>query len=226
MQKYAIIICFIVVLIYYFQTGYTQVNDAGRDWNVSSAFSNSDAAAKLMSDTHSKIIVFLRYLKYKYHIDEADDVHDGLVEDTREITHSSAIHSPNDTYNIIDHLLDNYNPDVIYENDPRWSTDTSYTIDKGASMYVCLRDKQNPNQLVDPDIFMFVMLHEMSHIANYNGWGHEEDFWTVFKFILHEAVLSGIYKPVNYAISPVTYCGLKVDYSPLYNTSLRDLWVG
>jgi hypothetical protein len=159
-------------------------------------------------------------LRKKYHIDEPDDVIAAEGD-----AHQRAIQLPNDLYQIIDHLLDNYNPDVFYENDPRYSTETSYTVNKGDSMYICLRRKDDPTKLVDENILFFAHLHESAHIANYRGWGHENDFWAVFKFLLHEAQLCGVYVPTNYAKAPVDFCGLKVNYSPLYDASVPSLWI-
>ncbi len=221
----AFCIVMIVLIVYYNTLGNTiQVVANDRKWNVSPGYDNANSAANLLSKTHRTMIEFMRTLKKKYHIDEPTDSYLGTITDHSMGSHNAVINNPNDTYNIINHLLDNYNPDVFYENDPRFSTDTSYTQDKGASMHICLRRKDDSNQLVDPGILLFVMLHEMSHIANYNGWGHERDFWIVFKFILHEAKLAGIYEPVDYSKYPIDYCGLYVNYSPYFNDDLPSLW--
>jgi hypothetical protein len=162
------------------------------------------------------MINFLRYIKNKYHIDETADVIKGEGE----------LHGgfSQDAFLIMDNILNNYNPETIYENDPRnLSGDTSYTVNKGDKMFVCVRNKDNPNKFVDYNTFVFVVLHEASHIGNYNGWGHDQRFWTVFKFILREAVNFGIYKPVNYDKYPVNYCGLEITYQPLYDKTLPDI---
>lgn len=216
-----LLLAFIIVLslMFYYQTYTIQVEANDRNWNVSAGYDNATDAANLLSATHRSMIDFMRTLKKKYHIDEPLDY---ITDHHSE--HNNIINDPRDTYNIINHLLDNYNPDVFYENDPRFSTDTSYTKDKGASMHICLRRKDNPSQLVDAGILKFVMLHEMSHIANYNGWGHERDFWMVFKFILHEAKQAGCYEPIDYSKYPIDYCGLFVNYSPYFNDELPCLW--
>jgi len=78
--------------------------------------------------------------------------------------------------------------------------------------------------LEDIETVFFVMLHECAHIANYNGWGHDTRFWTVFKFIIHEAVLAGVYTPIDYAKHPKEYCGISVYYQPLFDDALSNLW--
>lgn len=212
----AFVLVAVLLIIYFSRGNYTNVKVNNRQWHVIGDFSNKRDAAQLLAKTNSIMIEFFRVLKKKYHIDEPDDI---IAHDYIELRKH-----PGDVYNIIDNLLDNYNPDVFYENDPRGTTETSYTINKGSAMYVCLRNKVDPRGLVDPSALLFVMLHEASHIANYNGWGHGPDFWATFKFILHEAALAGIYTPVDYATYPVEYCGLSINYNPLYDESLPNLW--
>lgn len=119
----------------------------------------------------------------------------------------------------IDALLDGYNFERVYENDPRWSG-TSYTIAKGSGLYLCVREKTPPYKLVDEDTLYFVVLHELAHIANYDNTGHTDKFWAVFKMLLHEAQRFGHYKPRDYGKYPVTYCGLRITYNPYYDDSL------
>lgn len=197
----------------------TAVTAEEQQWHMVKDFKNKQDAAELLARTNASVMELLRYLKKKYHIDEPDDVIAAEGE-----THAKIKNAPGDLYNIVNNLLDNYNPEVFYETDPRNTNETSYTVDKGARMYICLRDKVDPNRLVDQSTLLFVMLHEASHIANYKSYGHGTDFWTIFKFILHEAEEAGIYKPINYAVHPVNYCGLIVQYSPLYDNSLPNLW--
>jgi hypothetical protein len=187
-------------------------------WYVAD-YENKAEAAQILSRMNSKLIRFMRALKKKYHIDEPADVA------TKEgPQHDKVVGAPHDVYNIVSHLLHNYNPEVFYENDPRHSADTTYTIDKGSAMYICIRNKQRPYDFVDDNTLIFTILHECSHIANYTGWGHDIKFWTVFKFILHEAVAAGIYEPVYYDKHPVLFCGLNIDYQPLYDNNLANLW--
>lgn len=112
-------------------------------------------------------------------------------------------------------FLANYNSDVFVENDMN-SSDTSYSENKGQKIVVCLRDKTRPPEypLVDENTVMFVILHEMSHLMT-ETIGHTPEFWGNFKRVLHDAVKLGIYKPVNYSHTPVSYCGMKITDSPL-----------
>jgi len=124
---------------------------------------------------------------------------------------------------LIERLNKNYNPDNIVEMSPD-NTDghTSYVENKGDVIAYCLRHKST-DKLHDEDHIMFVNLHEISHLADKNI-GHEKTFWSIFKFILHEAEEAGIYKPVQYRDHPFDYCnGLYVDYNPYYDNSLQPV---
>jgi len=213
-----ILIILLLLFAWYYMRRTTSIPAAGRSWQVVGKYENAQSAAELADRVHSQIIVFFKYLKKKYHIDETDDFIAGEYE-----SHSAVVNNPNDTYKMVDFLLDNYNPDVIYENDPRFSMETSYTINKGESMHMCLRNKDDVNTLVDYETLLFTWLHEISHIANYNGWHHEPPFWVVFKFILQEAEAAGIYTPIDYSKTPVVFCGLDIPYNPYYDKSLPNL---
>jgi hypothetical protein len=112
-------------------------------------------------------------------------------------------------------FLARFRPDAFVENDMN-SADTSYSENKGQKIVVCLRDKKNaPNYpVIDKNTVMFVMLHEVSHLAT-ETIGHTSEFWANFKRILHDAVQIGIYSPVNYSREPVRYCGMMITDSPI-----------
>ena len=196
----------------------------GEYQHVLSEYNNRQEAAKLMASVKLDIIKFLAHLKTKYHIDETDDQIAAEGDLHRQIVagNDTAV----DIHKIIDALLDNYNYERIFENRPGGlKSETSVTINKGEKMYYCMRDIKNKNKLIDKNTLMFVILHEISHIANYNGWDHTDRFWTVFAFILHEAVEFGIYTPVDYKAHPINYCGLDIGHSPYYDETIRKLWL-
>lgn len=199
-------VCIIVVLIflyYIYETRITSISIRGDQYKVIAGYKNKQEAAQTIAQLNDSMISFLRYLREKYR------------------THPTA-----DVRNIINSILINYNPESIVENDPRFSTNTAYTLDKGRKIVLCVRNKQPPYDIVDFNTLMFVVLHEVGgHIGNYNGWQHTQRFWTIFKFILHEAVNFGIYAPIDYSVKPVVYCGLKIDYQPLFDEKLPKLWL-
>ncbi len=198
----------ILALLYvYFMPDYRTIVIDGRKWNVIADYDNAPEAAALLAAVHRDMLAFMKYLIAKYRITQIPAVEPADM----------------DLFTIVSTLVKNYNPDEFYENDPRFSSETSYTKGKGASMYICLRHRADPKQLVDRSMLFFVILHEMAHIGNYNGWAHKPRFWEVFKFLLTEAKNSGIYVPVNYAKAPGTYCGLEVGYNPLFDPSIKNM---
>jgi len=208
-----------ILMVICIQDSRVSIYDGPRNWQVIAGYGNRREAAQLLGKVNHNLIEFMRVLKIKYHIDETDDVINGEGH-----VHARVLADISDTHNIVSNILDNYNPDMIYENDARGDgKETSYTVNKGAAMYVCLRNKLNPNALVDYDTLLFVMLHEISHIGNYRGWGHGDDFWQIFQFILREAYLAGIYTPIDYSKSPRNYCGLKIEYNPLFDPKIVPL---
>jgi len=214
----ALIIIIIIVIIFSTRESRVKICDnitkCKREWNLLAEYPNKAEAAHLLSKLHISMINFMRYLKLKYKISVTDEEINS--EDEKKYKNNYA-------YKIVSAILKNYNPDNFYENNPKTSKETSFTVNKGESMYLCLRTKENPHKLVNYDILMFVMLHEISHIGNYDGWGHDKKFWTVFKFILHEAKNSGVYTPTDYRIYPENYCGLNVRYNPYYDDTLLDI---
>jgi hypothetical protein len=121
-------------------------------------------------------------------------------------------------------LLARYNPDRIVENSPLDpSKDTSYTIDKGRVLALCLRnrgrDGAGPGALHDDGVLTFVLLHEMAHIAS-DEVGHPPGFWRTFKWLLLEAEAAGLYWSPDYAREPLVYCGLRIAYNPRYDADL------
>jgi hypothetical protein len=92
---------------------------------------------------------------------------------------------------------------------------SSYTINKGELMALCLRHKTENHPFHDYNTLQFVMIHELSHIASISE-GHNQEFIDNFRFLLREAKSLGYYEPVNYSKAPINYCGIKVTNNPYY----------
>jgi len=86
---------------------------------------------------------------------------------------------------------------------------TSYTLNKGELMVICLRAKFL-RTVHDFNIIFYVCIHELAHIAS-NNIGHDEEFESNFKFLLKEAIRLNLYMSVDYRKTPADYCGIKVD---------------
>jgi hypothetical protein len=111
-------------------------------------------------------------------------------------------------------LVENYNQDILSEGniDKRYTT---YTIDKH-DINVCLRTRDSYDKPYDINLLMYVLLHELSHLCNYdrNGTpiiGHGKEFLTIFKFLIDESIEIKAYTYVDYALKPVDYCDLTLN---------------
>ena len=205
---------------------------------------DSAAAAALMNEITTRNDKLLEYLKDKYDTTSASTNPDksGRID----VVPSSGLY-PSDLENVnweqlqnsqtsgveireylherIHQLMTNYNTNRLYEISPLNKTGvTSYAEDK-STLILCLR-KKTPNErgeyeLHDINTMMFVVLHELAHMMN-DRWGHDKEsrFWTLFKFLLANAVECGVYKPIDYSYHPITYCGLRLSYNPYYDARL------
>lgn len=90
---------------------------------------------------------------------------------------------------------------------------TSYTVNKGEIISVCVRNKDN-DTFHEYQLLLFVIIHELAHVAS-TSFGHNDEFNENFIWLLNEATNVG-YQPQNYNENPVRYCGLDVKNNPLY----------
>lgn len=89
---------------------------------------------------------------------------------------------------------------------------TSYSVNKGEQLAICIRNKET-NAFLDMNTITFVALHELAHVMT-EEIGHTKTFWKNMKFLLEQGEKVNIYKPVDYSKSPVKYCGMTIDSSP------------
>lgn len=107
--------------------------------------------------------------------------------------------------------------DVIVRESAANSVYTSYTVNKGEQIIFCIRSKSITNLLKSNDIHdfnlvMYVMLHEISHVAC-PEYDHTPLFKRIFRFLCEEAIEMGIYKKIDFASSPQEYCGMGINES-------------
>ncbi len=134
-------------------------------------------------------------------------------------------HLKNLVHRLIDHLKQKYpenksvkllnqrfKPENLSEAS-KWSSGTSYSLNKGQQIVMCLRHKPG-DQFVDLNTLVFVTLHEMAHLAT-KSRGHTPEFWGNFKFLLLEAMGIGIYDYHAYHQMPIEYCGTEIKDTPL-----------
>tara|TARA_B100001758_G_scaffold149166_1_gene128578 strand:- start:1395 stop:1994 length:600 start_codon:yes stop_codon:yes gene_type:complete len=183
----SVIFCIILFIILYFSITYynnrnhTYVKaDDGNQYRVQITEDNKESA-NLLSDAITRVKTLLEHLKKS----ESQDI--------RTKT-----------------LLSRFNPDNITENDPQEmkSGVTSYTVNKGEKIVVCLR--QRNNNFVEINTLMYVIIHELAHICDLTSQQHDEKFWNNFEWLLEHAVNIGIYNYVNYSKDEEPYCGMNI----------------
>lgn len=204
MQKViAITVVVVILVVAYYGTRTNTVRmkspyDANY-YNVCPDYDNTDEVLRSFSRLNAQIITLLSHMRTKY-----------LSPGAR---HSKYIKT------VVTSALYRYNPEVIYENAPTGRS-TSYTVFKGVRLHICARQKDDPHRLVDYEVLKFVGLHELAHIAAFDVVDHPPQFWSVFKFVLKEAIQAGIYKPINFRQYKMPYCGMMVNYNPLYDNKI------
>ena len=112
-------------------------------------------------------------------------------------------------------IVKNFNADAISEGSEN-AKYTSYSVNKGEKVVLCLRSRDKNNKLMDLNTMMFVSLHELAHISS-KTIGHDEAFWNNFKWLLQHAVKTGIYQQQDFKQKPVEHCGIQITDSPLYH---------
>lgn len=182
----------------------------GLRYRVHENHTSPQRAADMLAKLNARIIALMRALREKYVRSPAGDLHP-------------------DRRAAVQKLLARYNPDNLAENSPKDpSGDTAYSLDKGALVAVCLREKRKSSgdtqldDLHDLDTLTFVTFHEMAHIA-IDEIDHPKKFWETFRFLLEEAEKAAVYFSPNFAERPVEYCGVKVDYNPRWDVSTSSI---
>lgn len=184
----------------------------GMMYRVHPNHADASKAADRLASTNKRLIQLLRHLKKKYGASGDSQLKAANPERT------AAVQA----------LLTRFNPDNIAENSPfDPSGDTSYVLDKGALMALCLRERPKGNlkgrtKMLDDSVTMFVAVHELTHIA-IDDVNHPARFWRAFKAMLEEANEIDLVPDTDFAKNPVDYCGLHVNYNPYYDATVRAI---
>ena len=93
---------------------------------------------------------------------------------------------------------------------------TSYSVNKGEKVYMCLRQRNEKEELVDENIITFVAIHELAHIGTVDI-GHTPLFWNNFGWLLKQAEEIQVYEYTDFSAHPVEYCGVKITDQPTYD---------
>ena len=113
--------------------------------------------------------------------------------------------------NISKKLKENYSYSILSEAaiDDRYTT---YTINK-QDMHICLRTRNQDEKLYDINLLMYVVLHELAHMCNYDDYynpiqGHGDEFREIFKILVLEGIKANVYRYDDYYKTPKEYCGI------------------
>jgi len=109
-------------------------------------------------------------------------------------------------------LLHSKAKDIVLVESTQDSAHTSYSMNKGEQIVFCLRTKRTGNKLHDLNLVMYVVLHEISHVAC-PEYGHGPLFKKIFAFLTQRAIDMGIYKKINFVEKPEEYCGMTINES-------------
>lgn len=142
----------------------------------------------------------------KYYVKKGKDID---PRESAEMLHALTINMSR----FVEEALDKYPMDPRLQNlKERWNgtlaevgrgSDIAYSLNK-RSIHICLR---NPDgDLEKMNTAMYVLLHEAAHVAS-DKYGHGDDFWDNFRFLLEVAEELGMYRYQNFEDNKVTFCG-------------------
>ena len=136
----------------------------------------------------------------------------GSISDTLKNLVNSLNENDDNKGKYIQKLKKSFNPEYITENIPG-SIYVAYSVNKGEELSLCIREKGS-EKFIDDNTIIFVAIHELSHIMTPET-GHTPLFWDNMKYLLEQASSQGIYMPVDYSQSPVNYCGMDINSTPM-----------
>ena len=125
------------------------------------------------------------------------------------VDHMRQVHS--EDYGV-KRMLNNLRLNSLIECDPHHKY-KSYSVNKGEELAICLRHTQEGYPFNDNNSIMFTTGHELAHVMN-KTVGHDESFWEYMRFNLEEMEKINLYQPIDYAKSPVQYCGMTINHTP------------
>jgi Zn-dependent protease with chaperone function len=195
--------------------GVVPVRAAYSRYRVHENLPNSEAAATRLAQLERRSALLLDHIFRRY-----------LLPTEQTMRSVGAATSP--AAQAARRLAARYSPDSLAENAPGIDG-TAFTIDKGEMIAMCLRENvpgaplavSRDGYRVD-DVLAFVFYHELGHVAA-NDFGHGDEFWSTFKWILLEAVDAGLVANLDFASRPTSYCGLKIDHNPLFDPDIAPL---
>lgn len=112
----------------------------------------------------------------------------------------------------VDLLISRYTRHSLMENIEL--DNTTYTINKGTEISVCLSTRDTHEKIYDINKLMFVIIHELAHVGS-KSYGHNAEFRVFFIYLLKKSIEIGIYKYEDYSNQPAEYCGITINTTPI-----------
>lgn len=189
---YLIIILF-VIFILFFKISYAKMtylkSDIDNKFYLVRDLHDKQIACNMLASIKNNIIILINYLK----------------------THKNDKYKD---YKINIERLEDKIYDVNISENPNKNKDTSYSINKGEELVLCLRSKNIPDTFHNNNLIFYVVLHEISHIASpfYEPEfkGHGPQFKRVFAFLTGVAIELNLYNKIDFNKNPEEYCGMYI----------------
>jgi len=99
-------------------------------------------------------------------------------------------------------------PFIKISENPLDNKYTSYSINKGEELVLCIRDKKT-KKIQDINDILYVAIHEIAHIGCLE-YGHTEIFNEINYYLLKKAVEYDYYKYIDYYKNNKPYCGIQL----------------
>lgn len=134
--------------------------------------------------------------------EKIDDIHEKLIKIGNHLTSRYSVYTPYEKKIVRRYLkVINYK-DLIYET--VYDKLVTYSVMK-KQISLCLKG--------EPDVLLFVVLHEITHCCSEKyitdkEHATDEEFNFIFKFLLNNAIDSGVYE--NTVIEKVPYCDIEI----------------
>ena len=219
-----LLILVIMIIIFYLRgqifDNYEQVRKNYNVYLVQSNYPDYKEAGQIMNKINDNNITLLRNLRRIYIEDKATYQENAYIQQKNE---NSLLDQKHRRTQWVKNILGNYDPAVMRETNPNnLGKLTAFVKYKGRIYSLCLRKRGQENPIHHFNTIMFVNLHEISHMTM-EEYGHHDEFWAAFRFMLDWAIYYKLYSPVNYGRTAELYCGLQIDYTPLCDATLGGL---
>ena len=153
--------------------------------------------------------------KHNYSVQDRHDKHEAAMRlhklNIKIIKMIDSLHSSDPNHYGVKRLKNRYRTDILSELH-KGSDNTSYSVNKGEKIVVCLRSKEDYS-FQDENTIFFVVLHELAHIMT-KSIGHKEEFWNNFRYLLKHCIEIKLYKYQDFNNKPEPYCGIEITDTP------------